>query len=176
MIILHEGALCRVLSIQHITPGNKRGKMQVEMRRLKDGIKINFRFRSEDSVEKAVLEAQEMEFLYKEGDRYCFMDTSSYEQVQILAETFGSAVHYLQPNTRITVDFYEGSPVGVELPATMDLKVVETEPVFKGATASSSYKPAKLENGMSIKVPPFVKVGDAVRVDTATDEYLERVG
>lgn len=175
MIILYEGELCRVLTIQHLTQGNKRGKMQVEMKRLKDGIKLNYRYRSEDSVEKATLEAKEMEYLYQEGDHHVFMDSVNYEQSSLSAEILGSAVHYLQPNTKVTVDFYDDSPVGIEIPATMDLKVVDTDPPVKGATAAASYKPAKLENGLTVKVPPFVKTGDVVRVDTGTDEYLERV-
>ena len=175
MILVHEGDLYRVMAIQHVTPGNKRGKMQVEMRRLKDGTKIEYRYRSEDSVEKATLEQRDMEYLYKDGEHFCFMDSSNYEQVHLSSEMLGTAVHYLQPNTKVVVDLYQDAPVGVEIPSTMDLKVVETEPVFKGATAASSYKPAKLENGITVKVPPFVKEGDRVRVDTATDEYLERV-
>ena len=175
MIILYEGELCRVLTIQHITQGNKRGKMQVEMRRLKDGIKVQYRYRSEDTVEKAVLEQRDMEYLYREGENHCFMDATTYEQVHLSAELLGNAVHYLQPNTKVVVDLYEEKPVGVEIPSTMDLKVIETDPVFKSATAASSYKPAKLENGLSVKVPPFIKEGDKVRVATATDEYLERV-
>src|SRR3989338_9159404 len=122
LVILYEGELYRVLKTQHITQGNKRGKMQVDMRRLKDGTKINHRFRSEDSVEKATFETRDMEYLYKEGDLFCFMDSVSYEQVHLSAETLGNAVHYLQPNTKVTVDLYEENPVGVEIPATMDLK------------------------------------------------------
>ncbi|MBI4373767.1 MAG: elongation factor P [Deltaproteobacteria bacterium] len=175
MIILYEGELCRVLTIQHLTQGNKRGKMQVEMRRLKDGTKLNYRFRSEDSVEKATFEEREMEYLYQEGDHYVFMDSTNYEQTSLSVERLGTAVHYLQPNTKVMVDFYNESPVGVEIPSTMDLKVVDTDPPVKGATAAASYKPAKLDNGITVKVPPFVKIGDTVRVDTASDEYLERV-
>ncbi|MBI2067307.1 MAG: elongation factor P [Deltaproteobacteria bacterium] len=175
MILLHEGDLYRVLAIQHVTPGNKRGKMQVEMRRLKDGTKIDYRFRSEDSVERATLEQRDMEYLYQEGDHYCFMDSTTYEQVHLSTDLLGNATHYLQPNTKVVVDLYDEKPVGVEIPGTMNLKVVETEPVFKAATAASSYKPAKLENGITVKVPPFVKEGDLVKVDTSSDEYLERV-
>ena len=175
MLIVYEGELHRVLTIQHITQGNKRGKMQVEMRRLRDGVKMEYRYRSEDTVEKATLEQRDMEYLYQEGDNHCFMDTTSYEQVHLNKELLGNAVHYLQPNTKVVVDLYEEKPVGVEIPSTMDLKVIETEPVFKSATAASSYKPAKLENGLTVKVPPFIKEGDTVRVDTGTDEYLERV-
>ena len=175
MLIVYEGELHRVLTIQHITQGNKRGKMQVEMRRLRDGVKMEYRYRSEDTVEKATLEQRDMEYLYQEGDNHCFMDTTSYEQVHLNKELLGNAVHYLQPNTKVVVDLYEEKPVGVEIPSTMDLKVVETDPAVKGATAASSYKPAKLENGLTVKVPPFIKEGDTVRVDTGTDEYLERV-
>lgn len=175
MILVHEGDLYRVLSVLHLTPGNKRGKMQVEMRRLRDGAKVEYRYRSEDSVEKAILEQRDMEYLYQDGDHYCFMDRVSFEQVHLTGEMLGTAVHYLQPNTKVVVDLYQEKPIGIEIPDTMDLKVIETEPALKGATAASSYKPAKLENGLTVKVPPFVKEGDVVRVDTATDEYLERV-
>lgn len=175
MIIVYEKELHRVLNIQHLTQGNKRGKMQVEMRRLRDGTKIEYRYRSEESVEKASLEQRDMEYLYREGEHYCFMDSANFEQVHLAAEILGNAVHYLQPNTKVVVDLYQEVAVGIEIPTTMDLKVVETDPVFKSATAASSYKPAKLENGITVKVPPFIKEGDRVRVDTGTDEYLERV-
>lgn len=149
--------------------------MQVEMRRLKDGTKIEYRYRSEETVEKATLEQRDMEYLYREGEHYCFMDSVTYEQVHLGSELLGNAIHYLQPNTKVVVDLFKDQPIGVELPPTIDLKVVDTDPAMKGATASSSYKPAKLENGLSVRVPPFIKIGDTIRVDTGTDEYLERV-
>lgn len=176
MIIVHEGDLYRVLRIDHITQGNKRGKVQTELRSLKTGTKIEYRFRSEDSVEKAVLSEKEMEYLYQEGDFYYFMDVENYEQTHLNRDDLGNAVYYLQPNTKVLVEFHEERPIGVELPSTMDLKVADTQPAMKGATASGGAKPATLENGLTVKVPQFVQTGDTVRVDTATNEYLERVG
>lgn len=175
MIIVYEGELCQVLGIDHITQGNKRGKMQVDMRRIRDGIKLQYRFRSEDSVERAHLQEKEMEYLYPEGDHYHFMDTSTYDQIQLSKEELGNAIHYLKPNTKVMVEFYEEKPVGVEIPLLMIQTVVETEPSMKGATAARGYKPAKLDNGLAIKVPQFIEVGDRVKVDTTTNEYSERV-
>lgn len=175
MMIVHEGELYRVLRIDHITQGNKRGKVQTELRSLRTGNKTEYRFRSEDSVEKAVLAEKEMEYLYKEGDSYTFMDSTNYEQIQMNKEELGNAIYYLQPNTKVLVEFHEERPIGVELPSTMNLKVTETSPPMRGATAAGGAKPAKLENGLTIKVPQFVQTGDLVRVDTSTNEYLDRV-
>ena len=174
MAILHEGNLCRVLSVQHITPGNWRGMVQAKLRNLKSGNSFEYRFRSEDRVEKADLEEHEMEFLYASGDEYHFMNTDTYDQVAITREDLGQAVDYLVPNTKVLVEFYEHRPVGVELPITVDLKVVETQPGMKGATASNSGKPAVLETGLQVSVPQFIDVGDVVRIDTAEGKYLER--
>ena len=174
MAILHEGNLCRVLSVQHITPGNWRGMVQAKLRNLRSGNSFEYRFRSEDRVEKADLEEHEMEFLYASGDEFHFMNTATYDQVAIIREDLGQAVDYLVPNTKVMVEFYEHRPVGVELPITVDLKVVETQPGMKGATASNSGKPAILETGLQVSVPQFIDVGDVVRIDTAEGKYLER--
>jgi elongation factor P len=174
MAILHEGNLCRVLSVQHITPGNWRGMVQAKLRNLKSGNSFEYRFRSEDRVEKADLEEHEMEFLYASGDEFHFMNTDTYDQVAITREDLGQAVDYLVPNTKVLVEFYEHRPVGVELPITVDLKVVETQPGMKGATASNSGKPAVLETGLQVSVPQFIDVGDVVRIETAEGKYLER--
>jgi len=174
MAILHEGNLCRVLSVHHITPGNWRGMVQTKLRNLKTGNSFEYRFRSEDRVEKADLEEHEMDFLYAAGDDYHFMNTTTYEQVAITRDDLGDAVHYLVPNTKVMVEFYEHRPVGVELPVTVDLRVVETAPGMKGATASNSGKPAMLETGLQVTVPQFIDVGELVRVDTAEGKYLER--
>ena len=174
MAILHEGNLCRVLSVQHITPGNWRGMVQTKLRNLRSGNSFEYRFRSEDRVEKADLEEHEMEFLYASGDEFHFMNTQTYDQVAITREDLGQAVDYLVPNTKVMVEFYEHRPVGVELPITVDLKVVETQPGMKGATASNSGKPAVLETGLQVSVPQFIDVGDVVRIETAEGKYLER--
>ncbi|HYS05988.1 MAG TPA: elongation factor P [Candidatus Dormibacteraeota bacterium] len=174
MAILHEGNLCRILSVQHITPGNWRGMVQAKLRNLKSGNSFEYRFRSEDRVEKADLEEHEMEFLYASGDDFHFMNTDTYDQVAITRQDLGQVVDYLVPNTKVLVEFYEHRPVGVELPITVDLKVVETQPGMKGATASNSGKPAVLETGLQVSVPQFIDVGDVVRIDTAEGKYLER--
>jgi len=175
MLIKHRDALCRVLSVLHITPGNKRGLVQTKLRSITAGNSFDHRFRSEDQVERAILDQQKMQCLYEEGDGYVFMNTDNYEQVTLDKETLGDAVLYLLPNTELTVEFYEGAPVGVELPITVDLKVLETEPPLKGATASGSGKPAKLETGLMVEVPQFIEIGEVVRVDTREGKYLERV-
>jgi elongation factor P len=172
--IIHEGNLCRVLNVHHLTPGNWRGMVQAKLRNLKSGNSFEHRFRSEDRVEKADLEEHEMEFLYASGDEFHFMNTGTYEQVAIQRDDLGDAVNYLVANTRVMVEFYAQRPVGVDLPVTVDLKVVETPPGMKGATASNSGKPATLETGLQIVVPQFIGVGEVVRVDTAEGKYLER--
>ncbi len=176
MVIVQEGELLQVLRIDHITQGNKRGKVQTELRNLKTGIKTQYRFRSEDTVEKAALSEKEMEFLYQEGESYIFMDSTTYDQIHLNKEDLGNAVHYLKPNTKVLVEFHEERAIGVELPSSMDLKIVETDPPLKGATASGGPKPAVLDNGLTIRVPQFVQPGDIVKVDTSTNEYIERVG
>lgn len=174
MILLYEGELCRVLLINHITPGNKRGRVKVEMRNLRTGNKVENMFRSEDTVEKAILSEKEMEFLYHEGDSYIFMDSTTYEQIQFSKDELGNTIHYLKPNTKVVVEFHEEKPLGVELPATMVLTITDTPPPMKGATASKSAKHAVLDNGLTVKVPEFIQVGDKVKVDTSTNEYVER--
>jgi len=174
MIITHQNDLWRVMNVVHVTPGNWRGMVQTKLRNLKSGNSFDYRFRSEDRVEKADLEQHEMEFLYASGDEYHFMNTDSYEQVVIRKDDLGDVVYYLTPNIKVMVEFYEHRPVGVELPITVDLKVVDTPPAMKGATASNSGKPATLETGLQVQVPQFIEVGENVRIDTAEGKYLER--
>ena len=135
---------------------------------------VDHRFSSEDRVERAILDAQEMEYLYRDGEDYHFMNTETYEQTHLRNETLGETMEYLTPNLKITVEFYDGKPVAIQLPATVDLEVVETEPSLKGATAPNMMKPAKLETGLVVQVPPFVNTGDRVRVNTAEGTYQER--
>jgi len=175
MIILYEGDLYRVTAIHHLTPGNKRGFMQTKMKNLKSGIGTEKKFRSEDRLEQAMLDSRAMQYLYAEGDLHTFMDTQNYEQTSLPAEEIGDLLQYLLPNQVVEIQLYDGRPVGISLPSTVDLEVVETEPSFKGATASASYKPAKLETGVTVQVPPFVQVGDKVRVDPSEGTYLERI-
>jgi len=174
MTIIYNKDPHRVMETQHITPGNKRGMMQTKLRNLRTGTQTVNRFRSEDRVERAALEHQELEFLYASGDEYVFMNTESFEQISLDDEALGDAVKYLLPNHKLQVEFFEGRPVGIDLPKTVDLKVVETEPGLKTATATNSPKPATLETGLVVNVPNFVQVGEVVRVDTATGQYLSR--
>jgi elongation factor P len=175
MIILYEGDLYRVTAIHHLTPGNKRGFMQTKMKSLKTGIGTEKKFRSEDRLEQAMLDSRAMQYLYAEGDLHTFMDTQNYEQTSLPAEEIGDLLQFLLPNQVVEIQLYEGRPVGINLPSTVELEVVETEPSFKGATASASYKPAKLETGVTVQVPPFIQVGDKVRVDPSEGTYLERI-
>lgn len=175
MILLTDGKLLRVLKTTHVTPGKGNALIATELRDLRSGLKLEKRFRPNESVERVSLTTREMEYLYEDGEHYHFMDTETYEQVQMNSQALGNATYYLQPNTKIQVDFYEGEAISIELPSSMDFKIAETEPPIKGATAASSAKPAKLENGLIIKVPPYLQVGDVVRVNPETDEYIERV-
>jgi elongation factor P len=166
--------LFRVLDLQHVTPGNLRGFVRVKFRNIRNGSLSDQKLRSEDSIERAMLDEREMQYLYKDGDSFHFMDTTSYEQLHIPAEALGDSVNYIVPDATITVEFYGAEPVGIELPPTVDLKVQETAPGIKGATASAQVKPARLETGLVVQVPPFVNNGDTIRVSTETGEYLSR--
>lgn len=148
--------------------------MQTELRDLRSGTKVEKRFRPSESVERARIDTREMEYLYEDGSHYHFMDTESFEQHQLTKEVLGNGVHYLQPNAKITIDLFEKEAIGIELPSSVELKIIETDPPMKGATASGSNKPAKLDNGVTVKVPPYLKTGDMVRVNPNTDEYIER--
>ena len=174
MLIKIDSDLFRALEVQHVTPGNLRGFVRVKMRNIRTGVLADNRFRSEDQVERAVLDEREMQYLYQDGDDYHFMDTSSYEQVHITSEALGDSVHYLKPEMTIQVEFYGSEPVGIELPQTVDLKVTSTVPGIKGATASNQVKPATLETGVVVNVPPLISEGDVIRVNTETGEYLSR--
>jgi elongation factor P len=174
MLINVEQNLFRVLDVQHVTPGNLRGFVRVKMRNIRNGTLSDQKLRSEDSVERATLDEREMQYLYHEGEDYHFMDTSSYEQIHISSEALGDSVNYLKPEMTIQVEFYGEEPVGIELPQTVDLKVMDTAPGIKGATASAQVKPATLETGLVVQVPPFVNNGDLIRVNTETGEYLSR--
>ena len=174
MVILHNGELYQVLSFQHVTPGNWRGMVQTKLRNLKAGAIVDNRFRSEDRIDRAVLDQHEMEYLYQDGNQFCFMNTETFEQVFLDRTTLDEALPFLKPNTRITVDFYEGRPVSIELPMTVDLEVVDTEPGIKGATATRATKPATLETGLVVQVPVFIERGDVLRIDTSDKKYIER--
>src|ERR1700757_3613830 len=174
MVIKFNNDLFSVFKMEHRTPGNLRGFVQVRMRNLRSGSMIEHRFSSEDRVEKAVLEEHEMEYLYDDGEYYYFMNTETFEQMHLMKDLLGDATQYLIPQLKVTVEFYEGKPMSVELPATVDLTVVETEPGLKGATVSNVTKPAKMETGLVVQVPPFINQGEKVRVNTAEGTYVER--
>ena len=174
MLIKIGQDLFRVLELQHVTPGNLRGFVRVKFRNIRTGALADQKLRSEDSVDRATLDEREMQYLYRDGDAFHFMDTSTYEQLHIDAEALGDNVNYLVPDALIKVEFYGSDPVGIELPPTVDLVVDDTAPGIKGATASNQIKPARLETGLVVKVPPFVNTGDKVRVNTETGEYLSR--
>ena len=174
MIIIFNGELHRVHEAAHRTPGNLRAFMQVRMRNLRNGSMNDHRFSSSDRVEKASLDTHEMEYLYSDPSGHHFMNQETYDQITLPDEVIGEQMAYLLPNTVISVDLYEGNPVGIELPNTVTLKVVETQPGMKGATASASYKPAKLETGLQVMVPQFVEAGIRIKIDTRDNSYLER--
>ena len=175
MCILHGGDVCRIMSVTHRTPGNLRAFVQARMRNLRTGNSFEHRFSSTESVERAHLDTVPMEYLYSDGEQHHFMNQETYEQLPLSDEVLGDGMLYLLPNTVIKVDLYEGNPVGVELPNTVVLKIVDTDPSLKGATASASYKPAKLETGLVVPVPPFLETGAKIEIDTRENKYLRRV-
>jgi len=175
MCIKHDNELFRIVQTQHITPGNWRGMVQAKIRNLRTGSIIEHRFRSEDRVERAILDETEMEYLYQDGDMYHFMNSETFDQVALSSETLGDAVPYLTPNIRLKVEFFESSPVGIDMPASVEMKVMETEPGIKGASVSNVGKPATMETGLVVQVPPFINEGDVIRIDTSTGAYVERV-
>jgi elongation factor P len=175
MLIKVGNDLFRILDLHHLTPGNKRAHIQVRMRNIRTSALADQKFRAEEDVERASLDEREMQYLYNDGDHYYFMDTSTFEQIHISAEAMGDSKNYLIPDAVIRVEFYESEPVGIELPQTVDLTVTQTVPGIKGATASAQVKPATLETGVVVQVPPFVNEGDKIRVNTETGEYQSRV-
>jgi elongation factor P len=174
MVIKHNNDLHSVFSVEHRTPGNLRAFIQAKLRNLRTGAMFEHRFRSSDAIDKITVDEEKMEYLYQEGDAYVFMNTENYEQLHLNRDILGDAVDYLIPNLQISVEFFDGKAVGVELPQTVELTVIETEPGLKSATASSVTKPAKTETGLVVQVPPFVNEGDKIRVDTSEGAYLSR--
>ena len=174
MVIKHNNDLHSVFSVEHRTPGNLRAFIQAKLRNLRTGAMFEHRFRSADAIEKVTVDEVEMQYLYNDGDDYYFMNTENYEQTHLRRDILGDAVDYLIPNLQIEVEFFDGKAVGVELPQTIEMTVVETEPGLKSATASSVTKPAKLETGLVVQVPPFINEGEKIRVDTSQGAYLSR--
>src|SRR3984885_10924913 len=174
MVIKFNNELYSVFSMTHRTPGNLRGFVQAKMRSLRTGSMTKHRFSSEDKVEKAQLDEHDMEYLYDDGEYFYFMNTENYEQMHLTKELLGDATDYLIPQLKVSVEFYEGKPISVELPATVDMTVIETEPGLKGATVSNVTKPAKMETGLVVQVPPFIGEGEKIRVNTSEGTYQER--
>jgi elongation factor P len=167
--------LLRILDLHHLTPGNKRGFVQCRARNIRTSSLIDYKFRAEEDIERAILDEHDMQYLYSDGDAFHFMNTETFEQIHIDREVLGDAVNYILPDSIIKVEFYGSEPVGIDLPVTVDLRVEDTVPGIKGATASAQVKPARTETGLIVQVPPFINIGDRIRVNTETGEYQSRV-
>ena len=174
MIIKHNNDLHMVFSVEHRTPGNLRAFIQAKLRNIRTGAMFEYRFRSGDAIDKVTVDEQQMEFLYSDGDNYYFMDTTNFEQTHLTRDILGDAVDYLIPNLQIQVEFFDGKAVGIELPQTVELTVVETEPGLKSASATNVTKAAKTETGLIVQVPPFINEGEKIKVDTSDGAYLSR--
>ncbi len=175
MVLKLDGILYKVVEANFVAPGNWKTMMMTRLRSVKDGSLKDYRFRGEDRVDQAYVEEQEMEFLYQNGDEYVFMNHETFDQISFHADIIGDSAHYLVPNIIFTMEVYEGKPIGIRPPTTVDLKVVQTEPFLRGATVSASNKPAVLETGLQVSVPQFIQEGDVIRIDTRENKYLERV-
>ncbi len=174
MVLVFEGDPCRVIEFRHHTPGNLRAMVQAKLKNLRTGSSFEHRFRAADSIDPASMETHDLEFLYQGGDTYHFMNVENYDQLEMDEETLGDNAQWMQPNMKIQAEYYDGRPVGIKLPNSLVLEVVDTAPVMKTATKTASTKPAKLENGVTINVPEFVGTGDKVKVNPSTGEYQER--
>jgi elongation factor P len=174
MVIVFEGDPCRIIEFRHHTPGNLRAMVQAKLKNLRTGNSFEHRFRAADSIDPASMETHDLEFLYQGGDTYHFMNTENYDQLEMDEEALGDNAQWMQSGMKIQAEYYDGRPVGIRLPNSLTLEVVDTAPVMKTATKTASTKPAKLENGVTINVPEFIGTGDRVRVNPATGEYQER--
>jgi len=174
-VVIHNGKPYRITHVLHVTPGNWRGMVQTKMVNIETGSNAEHRFRSEDKVDKAELEHHSLQFLYRAGDQYHFMNTEHYEMLDLAGDVVGEASHFLTENMVMEAIYYEGRVVGVEVPMFVELKVTETTPTIKGATAAASPKPAVLETGYEVKVPQYIGIGDTVKIDTRDGSFIERV-
>jgi len=174
MVIVFEGQPCKVVEFRHHTPGNLRAMVQTKLRNIRTGSSFEHRFRSADTVDRASLEQHEMEYLYSDGSHHHFMNTENYEQIALNEDDLGGAALLLTTGLKLQAEFYEGAPIGIDLPPCIELTLTQTEPTMKGATVSNVNKPATLENGVTITVPPFVNEGDKIRVDPSEGRYIER--
>ena len=173
-VIKFKGDLYRVMLTEHRTPGKGQASMQAKLRKLKDGTQTEMKFRSDESVERAEMEQIEMEYLYDDPAGLCFMNCETYEQTFLDEKVIGNDKAFLLPNAKVKIEFCDDNPIGVSFPEAVELKVTDTEPPLKGATASGSGKPATLETGLVVTVPQFIQIGEVVRVSTTSREYLER--
>lgn len=174
MVLVFEGDPCRVIDFRHHTPGNLRAMVQTKMKNLRTGSNFEHRFRAADAIEKASLETHDLEFLYQGGTEYHFMNTENYDQLEMDDEMLGDAAQWMQPGMKIVAEYYNGKPIGIELPNSIELDIVETAPVMKSATKTSSFKQAKLENGVTVNIPEFIASGVRIRVNPNTGEYIDR--
>jgi elongation factor P len=174
MVIVFEGQPCRVVEFRHHTPGNLRAMVQTKLKNLRSGSSFEHRFRAADTIEKADMETHALEFLYSGGGTYHFMNTENYDQLEMDDEMLGDNAQWLQPGMRLVAEYYEGKPVGIDMPNTVTLEIVDTAPVMKTATKTASTKPAKLENGVTVNIPEFIGPGEKVRVNPNTGEYIDR--
>jgi elongation factor P len=174
MVLVFEGEPCRVIEFRHHTPGNLRAMVQAKLKNLRTGNSFEHRFRAADSIEKASMETHDLEFLYQGGNTYHFMNTENYDQLEMDDEMLGDYAQWMQPGMKIQAEYYDGRPIGIQLPNALVLEIVDTAPVMRSATKTASTKPAKLENGVTVNVPEFVATGDKVRVNPTTGEYIER--
>lgn len=174
MVLVFEGDPCRVMDFRHHTPGNLRAMVQTKMKNLRTGSNFEHRFRAADTIEKASLETHDLEFLYQGGNTYHFMNTENYDQLEMDDEMLGDAAQWMQPGMKIVAEYYQGKPIGIELPNSVELEIVDTAPVMKSATKTSSFKQAKLENGVSVNIPEFIPSGIRIRVNPNTGEYIDR--
>jgi len=174
MVLVFNGEPCRVVEFRHHTPGNLRAMVQAKLKNLRTGSNFEHRFRAADTIEKASMETHELEFMYQGGSTYHFMNTENYDQLEIDEEVLGDNAQWMQAGMRIMAEYYDGRVIGIDLPNSLVLEVVDTAPVMKTATKTASTKPATLENGVTVNVPEFVSTGEKVRVNPNTGEYMDR--
>jgi elongation factor P len=174
MVLVFNGEPCRVVEFRHHTPGNLRAMVQAKLKNLRTGSNFEHRFRAADTIEKASMETHELEFMYQGGTTYHFMNTENYDQLEIDEEVLGDNAQWMQAGMRIMAEYYQGRVIGIDLPNSLVLEIVDTAPVMKTATKTASTKPAKLENGVTVNVPEFVSTGEKVRVNPNTGEYMDR--
>ena len=174
MVLVFEGDPCRVIEFRHHTPGNLRAMVQAKLKNLRTGSNFEHRFRAADAIERATLETHDLEFLYDAAGTYHFMNTENFDQLEMDDETLGDAAQWMQPGMKIQAEYYQGRPIAIDLPNSMELTIVETSPVMRSATKTASTKPAKLENGVTVNVPEFIPSGVRIRVNPNTGEYLDR--